>query len=93
MSNKRKSTPSGGKYARLDDAEWREAMKEARAAMLKEEQTKIWQKRKRRVAMWACMALSAGMMLAMIHNRLIDQLVGELFLAALAAGFGYQAGK
>lgn len=91
MTNERKTT--GGKYARPDDAEairnrdaqWKE--------ILKEEQAAAWNKRKRRVAMWALLILSGGMMLALIHNQLIDQLVGELFLAALTAGFGYQAGK
>lgn len=91
MTNERKTT--GGKYARPDDAEairnrdaqWKE--------ILKEEQAAAWNKRKRRVTMWALLILSGGMMLALIHNQLIDQLVGELFLAALTAGFGYQAGK
>lgn len=92
MSTKRKPA-NGGKYARPDDAEAIRVRDAEWQRILKEENEVAWQKRKRRVVMWACMALSAGMMLAMIHYHLIDQLVGELFLAALTAGFGYQAGK
>ena len=93
MNNERKSAPSGGKYARPEDAEAIRNRDAAWQQILKEEQRAAWQKRKHRVTMWACLILSAGMMLAMIHQRLIDQLIGELFLVALAAGFGYQAGK
>ena len=92
MSNERK-TANSGKFAKPDDAEAIRNRDAEWQKILKEENAAAWEKRKHRVVMIACLILSAGMMVAMIHCQLIDQFIGELFLVALAGGFGYQVGK
>lgn len=92
MSND-KTNSCTGRYARPDDAQTIRDREAERDRFLREEQAKAFARRKRRVALGACLVLVAGMLLAMIHNGLIDQLIGEVFLTAAAAWFGYQIGK
>lgn len=95
MSEERMKSIAGGtgRYARPDDAQAIRNRDAAWQEVLKAEQADMYAKRKRRVVLGACLVLTAGMLLAMIHQDLINQLIGEVFLAADAAWFGYHIGK
>ena len=95
MSEEKMNALTGGKgrYSRPEDAQAIRNRDEAWQEILREEKKATFEQRKRRVALVAGLVLVCGMLLAMIHNSLIDQLIGEVFLALAAAGFGIKIGQ
>ena len=82
-----------GRFERPDTNEAMRRRDETWQQILKEEEQAKWNKRKHRLLCWTGCIAASGVMLAMIQLGLIDQLIGEVFLVGIAAGFGFNAGK